>query len=383
MWLCLPPWTSGGSSSETANFEKISSLELEISRSVVNYCEFMFESISAPPRPSWKLRIALATTIIALAAALASLWRMTQMPLRSYRAALPPLTASQAALASRLQQHVQYLSVNIGERSIPAAGSLEAAADYIRQNLIAAGYSVIEQRYQVDGHNVSNLEAEVVGNVPAESIVVVGAHYDSVAGTVGANDNATGVAAALELARMLQGSRPRRSIRFVFFVNEEPPYFQTEQMGSLIYAHKLRRDKIPVAAMISLETLGYYSDSAGSQKYPAGLGLFYPDRGNFVGFVSNTESRDLVRRAVRQFRKSAQFPSEGIAAPESWPGIGWSDQWSFWQEGCPAIMITDTAVFRYPYYHTVSDTEEKVDFQKLARVVEGVKSVISAFDEDR
>jgi len=161
-------------------------------------------------------------------------------------------------------------------------------------------------------------------------------------------------------------------------VNEEPPFFQTERMGSLVYAKRLRQEQVPISAMISLETLGYHSDRPGSQKYPAVLGPFYPSRGDFVGFVGNSESRDLVRRATRSFRESARFPSEGVAAPATWPGIGWSDQWSFWQEGYPAIMITDTAIFRYPYYHTSGDTSEKIDLNKMARVVEGTRFVVAA-----
>jgi len=293
----------------------------------------MFEEISAPLRPNWKLRIALAVVFLSLAAGFGSLWRMTQMPLRSYREPLPPLSPAQSELAARLESHVRYLSVNIGERNLPHSGSLEATTDYIRDTLSKAGYSVVEQTYAVEGHNVSNLEAQLTGSTANEPAVFVGAHYDSVVGTVGADDNATGVAGVVELARELRGTRLRCSVRFVFFVNEEPPYFQTEQMGSLVYARKVRRDGVPVSAMISLEMLGYYSDMPGSQKYPSGLGLFYPGRGNFIGFVANTASRGLVRRAVQEFRESAKVPSEGLAAPDRWPGVGWSDQWSFWQAG--------------------------------------------------
>jgi hypothetical protein len=134
--------------------------------------------------------------------------------------------------------------------------------------------------------------------------------------------------------------------------------------------------------MISLEMLGFYSDAPGSQKYPALLSLFYPSRGNFIAFVGNSESRDLVRRSTRSFRESAKFPSEGVAAPASLPGVGWSDQWSFWQQGYPAIMITDTAVFRYPYYHTPFDTTDKIDFEKMARVVDGVRNVVGSLADE-
>ena len=214
----------------------------------------------------------------------------------------------------------------------------------------------------------------LVGSDDSSGPVIVGAHYDSVVGTVGADDNATGVAGVLELARLLQGSKLRRTVRFVLFVNEEPPCFQTDTMGSLVYARQLRRDRIPVSAMISLEMLGFYSDVPGSQKYPPLLGLFYPGRGDFIGFAGNQESRDLVRLSIRRFRESASFPSEGVAAPADWPGVGWSDHWSFWQQQYPAIMITDTAMFRYPYYHTPLDTPNRLDFGRMARVLSGVHS---------
>ena len=196
-----------------------------------------------------------------------------------------------------------------------------------------------EQSYSIDGHKVSNLEVQLLGAVPGDGAIVLGAHYDSADGTVGADDNASGVAALLELARILREAKLRRTVRFVFFVNEEPPYFQTSAMGSLVYVRALHNERTPIAAMISLETLGFYSDVPGSQNYPPILRLFYPSRGNFIGFVANSESRSLVRQVLRDFRGAAQFPSEGIAAPSTLPGIGWSDHWSFWQLGYPAIMV--------------------------------------------
>src|SRR5579862_1031121 len=338
----------------------------------------MFESINIPPRKNWNLRVAAAVVAIALGAAMVSVCRMTVMPLRSYQGNLPPLSKAQKEIAGRLSEHVKYLSTTVRERSFHFQGSLPLMIDYLRRQLSQMGYSAREQTYTVDGQPVGNLEAQLVGSDGGRETVVVGAHYDSVEGTVGANDNASGVAATLELARLSSGSKPRRTVRFVFFVNEEPPFFQTEQMGSLVYARSLRHGGGHVTAMISLETIGFYSDAPGSQKYPPGLNLLYPSRGNFIGFVGNSESRDLVRQTVRKFRESANFPSEGIAAPANWPGIGWSDHWSFWQEGYPAIMVTDTAPFRYPYYHTVSDTVDKIDFERAARVVDGMRSVVAS-----
>ncbi len=337
----------------------------------------MFESISAPEGPDWKLRLVLVASTVVLGAGFVSFWRMTQMPLKSFNGSLPPLSAVQSEVASRLSQDVRSLST-IGERNIHRSGSLETTTGYLRNSLVQAGYTVSVQTYTVEAPPVNNLEAELIGRESGEGAVVAGAHYDSVAGTVGADDNASGVAALLELARLLRESKLRRTIRFVLFVNEEPPYFQTVRMGSYVYAGQLRHDGTPVSAMISLEMLGFYSDAARSQRYPPLLSLFYPSRGNFIGFVGNSESRQLVQRATGRFRESARFPSEGIAAPANWPGIGWSDQWSFWHYGYPAIMITDTALFRYPYYHTPLDTIDKVDFEKMARVVDGVRYVVAS-----
>jgi Zn-dependent M28 family amino/carboxypeptidase len=220
------------------------------------------------------------------------------------------------------------------------------------------------------------LEVELIGDSLPREIVVVGAHYDSVLDCPAANDNGTGVAALLSLARRFSGRTADRTLRFVAFVNEEPPYFQTEEMGSWVYAKQCRKQNEAVTAMLSLETIGYYSDQPDTQQYPAPFGLLYPSTGNFVAFVGNIGSGDLVRQAVGSFRQHEPFPSEGGALPEFTPGIGFSDHWSFWQEGYPALMVTDTAPFRYPYYHTPEDTADKVDFERTARVVRGLEKVI-------
>jgi Zn-dependent M28 family amino/carboxypeptidase len=178
------------------------------------------------------------------------------------------------------------------------------------------------------------------------------------------------------LARALREIKPRRTVRLVAFVNEEPPYFQSESMGSLVYARRARERREKIVAMLSIETIGYYSDRPNSQQYPASLSHFYPDTGNFIGFVSDLGSLNLLRRVLGSFRKSTRFPSEGVAAPGGIPGIGWSDHWSFWQAGYPAIMITDTAPFRYPHYHASSDTPDKLDYDRMARVVEGIGNVV-------
>jgi Zn-dependent M28 family amino/carboxypeptidase len=220
-----------------------------------------------------------------------------------------------------------------------------------------------------------NIEASRAGS---KEVVVVGAHYDSVQGCAGANDNGSGVAALLEVARLLAGTKPERTLRFVAFPNEEAPFFGTDAMGSAQYARRCRTRGENVAAMLSLETMGYYSDAPDSQSYPLGLAaLGYPAEGNFIAFVGDYNSRALLHAAIDTFRKTTGFPSEGLGAPAMIPGVGWSDHYAFWQEGYPAIMVTDTAPFRYPHYHTPEDTPDRIDYDRFARVVVGVARVVA------
>jgi len=311
--------------------------------------------------------------IIALAAALAAT-ALTRMPGRTFRGAPPPLTPAELSLRDALHRDVARLAAT--ERNVVLTPEYDGAAKYIEQSFIAAGYRVARQEYEVEGYRCANIEAELRGATKPDEIVIIGAHYDSVDGVRGADDNASGVAALLALARTFAHERPARTLRFVAFANEEPPYFQTESMGSLVYAKRSRERNENVVAMISLESIGYFRDEEGSQQYPSGVGALYPSRGNFVAFVSNLGSRALVRGACSVFRKHATVPSEGGALPDALPGVGWSDQWAFWQHGYKAIMLTDTALFRNPNYHTPRDTPEALDYERLARVVTGMVSVV-------
>jgi hypothetical protein len=286
------------------------------------------------------------------------------------------LNDAEVALRAELVADVRTLAGDIGERNLTRYAQLNAAADFIETSLIRAGLTPRRESYDVRGQACHNIEVEIRGSRP--ETLIVGAHYDSVLGSPGANDNGSGVAGLLALARRFAGKPCGRTLRFVAFVNEEPPHFQTEEMGSLVYAKRcqVRGDKI--SAMISLETIGYFSDAPGSQKYPsAGLGFFYPSKGNFIGIVGNTSSRALLRAAVSAFKKEQKLPCEGAALPAAISGIGWSDHWSFWECGYPAIMVTDTAPFRYPYYHMSSDTPAKLDYDRFALVVSGMEKVIA------
>jgi Zn-dependent M28 family amino/carboxypeptidase len=275
-------------------------------------------------------------------------------------------------LAQRLRAHVVALAAGIGERNVLRPAALAAAAGYVREAWTAQGYDVRPQIYRVDGIDCANLEIEIAGVDRAAAIVLVGAHYDTVPGSPGADDNASGVAALLEVGRLLAGARPERSLRLVAFVNEEPPFFPSGDMGSHVYARAARRRGDAIRVMLSLEMLGCYSDRPGSQGYPPFLRWFYPDRGNFIAFVSNLASRRALRETVRAFRAHSDFPCESLATFAFVPGVAWSDQLSFWREGYPAAMVTDTAFHRYPHYHTAQDTPEKLDYARMARVVEGL-----------
>ena len=301
---------------------------------------------------------------------------MIVMPGRSYSGPLEVLSDDEQVVRNNICRHVSMLAGSIGERNMARYPALQQAAHYITSCFEAEGYAVREYQFFSGNRPVRNLATQINGRDNSTTTLIVGAHYDSARGSPGANDNATGAAALLELARLLKRSSPRLSIQFVAFVNEEPPYFQTESMGSRQYAVMASRLNQKIAGMVALETLGCYYSSPGTQQYPFGLGLFYPSRGDFVGFVGNLSSRAMVRRSIDAFRKAARFPSEGMAAPGWFTGVGWSDHWSFWKQGIPAMMITDTALFRYPYYHTDEDTTDKIDCERAARVVSGIAQVI-------
>ncbi len=307
--------------------------------------------------------------------ALAGGFWITSAPGESFRGALPPLTDAQRVSAARLRADVAVLAAEIGPRDAAEHPTgLARAERHVRAGLREAGYTVERLPYEVGGRAVSNLEAVLPGAVP--TAIVVGAHYDSVPTTPGADDNASGTAILLELARALSGRQFARTVRFAAFVNEEPPYFKTGAMGSLVYARKLAREGVEVAGMLSLETLGYYDARPETQRYPPGLSLFYPSTGDFVAFVGLGPSRPLVRRATALFRGAARFPSEAVAAPGFVQGVDYSDHWSFAQVGVPAVMVTDTAFLRNARYHEPTDTAETLDYERMARVAEGLAGVV-------
>lgn len=335
---------------------------------------------SAPPRRPRSVLLLVALGILGLLGTgfMHFWWTSIRMPGASFAGPFDGLTEEEEQVAQVLEQDVRHLAVEIGERNLDHHTSLEAAADWLDSALVSLGYQVRRQTYNVDAKPVHNIEVVLPGSSSDSEVVVVGAHYDSAQGTPGANDNGSGVAALLEIARRLAGQRFQREVRLVWFTNEEPPYFQTPYMGSLRYARSLKDSGRSIAAMLSLETMGYYSDDEHTQHYPGVLQGFYPNRGNFLAHVANPDSRPLLHDALTDFRTHVHFPSEGAALPESLPGIGWSDHWSFWRVDAQALMLTDTAPFRYPHYHQPTDTADKLDYKRLSRVTIGLVRVISS-----
>lgn len=336
-------------------------------------------------RLAWSaLRILTMLAVVALGLVVYAL-AITTMPGRSSGGVLPAADkAHVAALAQRLQAHVSAIASREHHARRPEA--LETAAIYLEARLEEMGYAVHRQVFRAAGVQVRNLEVTIRGQgSEPRPVLVVGAHYDSAPGTPGANDNATGAAAVLELARRLRegGAIGPVDILLVLYVNEEPPFFRSPLMGSHVHAQALRTRGVDVRVMLSLETLGYYSNEPGSQRYPWPLNALYPDRGNFVGFVGTTGDIGLVRRSVHVFRSHSPVLAEGIAAPRFIPGVDFSDHASYLDAGYPALMVTDTAPYRYPHYHKASDTPDKVNYEMLAAVVLGVEAVVRDWARSR
>ncbi|MFT5465370.1 MAG: hypothetical protein ACI8UO_000464 [Verrucomicrobiales bacterium] len=282
--------------------------------------------------------------------------------------------------AGAIQRHVDNLSNRIGPRHAGEPEKLEAARIYLLSTLAIRnmGYKPQEQVYQIGEaeQEFANIEVELKGTTWPEQLLIVGAHYDSVSTSPGADDNASGVAAMLALADAFAAKPQARTIRFVAFTNEEPPYFQTENMGSTRYAERCKKRGEDIVGMIALESLGYFSDEPGSQNYPPEIADDFPETGNFAAIVGNLDSAVLADFVHSSFKHVDVIPSVSGAFPAHIDGVGWSDQWSFWREGYPAVMITDTAVFRNPNYHKATDTAATLDFERLARTTIAIEMAI-------
>lgn len=280
---------------------------------------------------------------------------------------------------NHLIQTVAVLSGEIGSRGYRQTVRLNTAADYITSRLEQYGYEPSLHAYEFQGQSYRNISVEIAGSTSPEEIIIVGAHYDTVTGTPGADDNASGIAGLLELARHCRGRSFKRSVRLVFFTLEEPPLFRSKHMGSYVYAQRLKEKGENIRGMICLEMIGYFTNEPESQLYPLPFfRWFYPDRGNFIALVSNLRSRHFLNRVKAAFQKGTDLPVESLVAPFLVPGIDFSDHRSFWHFGYDAIMVTDTAFYRNPNYHGTGDVPQTLDYKQMARVVAGLTSVLKS-----
>lgn len=299
-------------------------------------------------------------------------WRHVKMPGRTTAFRIEPATELEVQLEANARKHIETLAGSIGERHKLKPDALLRTRHYISATFDSFGYHVTEHVF-ADG---INLVAESSLNTGAP-VILVGAHFDTVPGSPGANDNGSGIAALLELARLFAGKTSGIELRFVAFDNEEHVGQPPTAMGSHVYAQFCREHGEQIVGMWSLETLGYFSQEPNSQRYPSPFDLFYPTTGDFVAFVGNADSSSWVHRSIAAFRAAKAFPSEGVSAPQKLADINRSDQWGFWQAGYQALMVTDTANFRYPHYHGPEDTPDKVSFHELARVIRVLSETLS------
>jgi hypothetical protein len=280
-------------------------------------------------------------------------------------------------IEKNLKKTVHVLAGEIGSRGHFQLAQLSKAADYISSELQSYGYTVLEQPYDYQGRNYKNIYVEKKGTAAPDTILVAGAHYDTVTGTPGADDNASAVAGMLELARLLADTPLDKTIQFAAFTLEEPPLFRSKSMGSYVYAKSLKEKGSNVEGMICLEMIGYFTDTPDSQFFPLPfMRWMFPDRGNFITLVSNLQSRGFLNRVKGGFQKGTDLPIETLATVSFVPGVDFSDHRSFWKFGYDAIMVTDTAFYRNPQYHGPGDMPEILDYSRMADVVLGLKAAI-------
>lgn len=314
--------------------------------------------------------------LLAILFVLAGLWFWITQPLFSQ----PRLHVTASIDPARLEGHVRMLSIELSPRDESHPQNLDRAADYIRTQFVSAGAVVKEQSYDVARKKYRNVIAGI--GPETRSRIIVGAHYDTAGPLPGADDNASGVAGLIELAHLLGKQQSPVRVELVAYTLEEPPYFRTEHMGSAVHAASLRNEEVEVKLMICLEMIGYFSDAPESQGFPAPfLKTFYPSQGNFIAVVGRFGDGLLVRHIKRAMRSATALPVYSINAPTFVPGVDFSDQLNYWNAGYDAVMITDTAFFRNPNYHTSQDTADKLDYKRMAMVVAGVYAAVMSMDE--
>jgi len=280
---------------------------------------------------------------------------------------------------------IEQLTLHFPSRNGRNPTALLGAADFLESQLVSLGLAVESMRYSDGTLDVRNLIVHSPGALPGASHIVIGAHYDTVLGTPGADDNASGVAGVVELARRFAGRSTRHPISFVLFPHEEPPYFLSSSMGSRRYAFALAAAEVSVRMMLSLEMIGYARDES-AQQYPLPLMRTlggYPRQGNFIGIVGNLRSLRTVRSLRRAMQAACSIRVESLNAPGFLPPLFLSDHSSFWKFGFPAAMVTDTAFLRNPHYHMPTDTIDTLNFDFLGRVIDALEAGILSLDAEK
>jgi hypothetical protein len=289
---------------------------------------------------------------------------------------VPPCQAESMdrdVIQTNLKNHLTYLSFTLGDRSIFRPENLKAAEDYVAQNFAAMGYAPRRQGFTYMNEAVGNI---IAGDENPGGYYILGAHFDTVAGTPGADDNASGVAVLLEVARLARRLPPARPWAFIGFTCEEPPAFLTAAMGSRVYATRARQQNATILGMLCLEMVGYYSQTPDSQSLPLPLKLMgYPTTGNFIGLVSDWSSRPLMERLAASIKTACRLPAVTLSVPfqgHILPEVRLSDHASFWDAGYPAVMLTDTAFMRNPNYHGPGDVMEHLDLAAMTELTLGL-----------
>lgn len=304
--------------------------------------------------------------------------KLTTFGWRPAKKFAPALSAQEIEISENIKEIVRFLSLDIGWRDYENYANLQEAKRYIVDRFKDLGYEVTTMPYEIEGRVFKNIIAQRHDSPDSGETVVVAAHYDSCRNP-GADDNASGIAGMIELARLLKEERTKAKLKFIAFVNEEPPFFGTEKMGSRVYAKRAKAQGERIKAAIILDLIGYYKEGRNSQRYYPLMGPFYSNEGNFIAFLGNFASRNVIHSLKGYFANQTSFPVESLIAPSFTPGVNFSDHWSFWKEGFRAILITDTAFMRNPHYHSFSDLPETLDYGKTAQMVSGLKKAILDF----
>ncbi|MGB5874970.1 MAG: M28 family peptidase [Bacteroidota bacterium] len=276
----------------------------------------------------------------------------------------------------RLERHVRLMAERFAPRDYKHADNLDSVAAYIRGEFERTGGRVSEQAYEVGGNTYRNVILQL--GPDTEERIVVGAHYDAAREFSGADDNASGTAGLIELAHLLDNTTLPMTVELVAYTLEEPPFFRTDKMGSVLHAKSLQERGISVRMMISVEMIGYFSDEESSQHYPSSfLSLFYPTEGNFIVVIGDLGSLSDVRRVKLSMHRAMELPVYSMNAPPSLvAGIDWSDHLSYWERGYPAVMVNNTAFLRDLSWHTDTDTPDRLDYERMATVVVGLYEAV-------